>query len=145
MIRVADKWDIPRLTELFVDYYQEQFPQYTDVPLINVKTIMSLIAAGAGVAVIDEKDGQIRGAIIAIVCPNIWDPSRLVLTEILFYVKPEYRGGTSGGRLIKKYTEVGDEWKDSGRVVHYTISHTAKLKLDYGRWGYNEAETTWFQ
>lgn len=145
MIRLANKWDIPRLKELFVNYYQEHFPQYTNVPLDNIDKIMSMVVSGAGVAVIDEKDETIRGAIIALACPNIWDPSRLVLTEILFYVKPEQRGGTSGGRLIKKYTEVGNEWKDSGRVVHYTISHTAKLKLDYGRWDYTEAETTWFQ
>lgn len=145
MIRLANKWDTPRLKELFTDYYQEQFPQYTDVPYANIDKIMTLVVSGAGVAILDEHDGQLRGAIIAIACPNVWDPTRFVLTEILFYVKPEFRGGMSGGRLIKKYTDIGDEWKDSGRVVHYTISHTAKYKIDYARWGYTEAETTWFQ
>lgn len=145
MIRLANKWDIPQLKELFTAYYQEHFPQYTDVPMANIEKIMAMIISGAGVAVIDDHDTNIRGAIIALACPNVWDPNRLVLTEILFYVKKEFRNGMSGGKLIKKYTDIGEEWKDSGRVVHYTISHTSKLKIDYSRWGYNEAETTWFQ
>ena len=145
MIRLANKWDIPQLKELFVAYYQEHFPQYTNVPMENIEKIMTMIISGAGVAIIDDHENNIRGAIIALSCPNIWDPTRLVLTEILFYVKSEFRNGMTGGRLIKKYTNIGDEWKDAGRVVHYTISHTSKLKIDYSRWGYIEAETTWFQ
>lgn len=145
MIRLANKWDIPQLKELFTCYYQEQFPQYTDIPMANVEKLLTMVIAGAGVAVVDEQLGEIKGAIIAVVCPNVWDPSKMVLTEILFYVRPNWRNGLSGGRLIRRYTEIGQEWRDAGKVVHFTISHTSKLPIDYSRWDYKNGESVWYQ
>ncbi len=93
MIKLANKWDIPRLKELFTDYYQEQFPQYTDVPYANIDKIMTLVVSGAGVAIIDEHDGQLRGAIIAIACPNVWDPIDLCLLKYCFMLSPSLEAG----------------------------------------------------
>jgi hypothetical protein len=103
MIRLATRYDIPRLLEIVEAYAYENpikclgkshnhFPKY-------VEELLFSIIAGRGFIYIDN---NMRGAIIAIKQGNVWSPKVKELNELLWWVEPEYRNGTIGGRRLTK-------------------------------------------
>jgi hypothetical protein len=81
--------------------------------------------------------------LLAIKSPFMWDANKLIMSEIAYWVEPEYRGSTAGYRLLAKYVEHSDELKNNGVIVNYTMSQMVGQKLDYSRFGMKPVETTW--
>jgi ribonucleotide reductase alpha subunit len=90
-----------------------------------------------------EKDKKLTGMLLAIKSPFMWDANKLIMSEIAYWVEPEYRGSTAGYRLLAKYVEYCDKLKDDGVIVNYTMSQMAGQDLDYTRFGLKPVETTW--
>jgi hypothetical protein len=146
MIRLANKFDMPKIIEMLWNYHDSGSIKGLDVE--NETTaikILSVIFAGAGIALISEKDNQPTGMLLAICTPFLWDNSKLVMNEIAYWVETEHRGSTAGYRLLKKYTELCDEMRDNGRIVNYTLSQLEGQQLDYSRFGFKPIEHTWAQ
>jgi hypothetical protein len=146
MIRLANKFDMPKIIEMLWNYHDSGSIKGLDVE--NETTaikILSVIFAGAGIALISEKDNQPTGMLLAICTPFLWDNSKLVMNEIAYWVETEHRGSTAGYRLLKKYTELCDEMRDNGRIVNYTLSQLEGQQLDYSRFGFRPIEHTWSQ
>jgi hypothetical protein len=82
-------------------------------------------------------DNNMRGAIIAIKQNNIWSPKVRELHELLWWVEPEYRNGTIGGRLWKAFDSQAQKMLDLGNVdlVSTSISANGPL-IDYTKRGY---------
>jgi hypothetical protein len=146
MIRLANKFDMPKIIEMLWNYHDSGSIKGLDIE--NETTaikILSVIFAGAGIALISEKDNQPTGMLLAICTPFLWDNSKLVMNEIAYWVETEHRGSTAGYRLLKKYTELCDEMRDNGRIVNYTVSQLEGQQLDYSRFGFRPIEHTWSQ
>ena len=65
-----------------------------------------------GTAFIAKKDGRPIGAIGGILNPNLFNPNRMVLAEILWYVHPSHRTGRAAYLLIKSFKELGERLAD---------------------------------
>ena len=143
-IRLANKFDIPQLAEMLRHYRDSGTIKGLKVE--NEETGMKILTAiivGMGVAIVSEKDNKLTGMLLAVKSPFMWDNSKLLLSEIAYWVEPEHRGSTAGYRLISKYVEIADDLLQSGTIINYTMSQMAEQKLDYSRFGLKPIETTW--
>jgi hypothetical protein len=138
MIRLATRYDIPRLLEIVEAYAYENpikvlgqtanhYPKYVEELLFG-------IIKGRGFIFIDN---NMTGAIIGIKQNNIWCPQVKELHELLWWVEPEHRNGSIGGRLWKAYDEVASVMLKQGEVdcVYTSISASGPL-IDYTKRGY---------
>lgn len=138
MIRLATRYDIPRLLEIVEAYayenpikclgqQQNHFPKYVEELLFG-------IIAGRGFIYIDN---NMRGAIIAIKNSNIWSPKVKELNELLWWVEPEHRNGTIGGRLWKAFDDRAEAMLKAGDIDFVVTSVSANGPLiDYTKRGY---------
>jgi len=138
MIRLATRYDIPRLLEIVEAYAYENpisilgekenhLPRY-------VEELLFSIIKGRGFIYIDN---HMRGAIIAIRQSNVWSPNVKELHELLWWVEPEYRCGTLGGRLWKAFDKAGQEMLERGDVNLVVTSVSSKGPwVDYTKRGY---------
>lgn len=138
MIRLASRYDIPRLLEIVEAYSFENpidalgktnnhFPKH-------VEQLLFSIIQGRGFIYIDN---AMTGALIAIRQSNIWSPSVIELHELLWWVEPEHRNGTVGGRLWKAFDKTAKEMLKVGtvNVVYTSVSAKGPL-IDYTTRGY---------
>jgi hypothetical protein len=74
---------------------------------------------------------------------NIWSPKVKELNELLWWVEPEYRNGTVGGRLWKAFDERAQKMLEIGDIdlVCTSISANGPL-IDYTRRGYKPLGAT---
>jgi hypothetical protein len=138
MIRLATRYDIPRLLEIVEAYAYEtpikclgrpnnHFPKYVEEMLFS-------IIAGRGFIYIDN---NMRGALIAIKQGNVWSPNVKELHELLWWVEPEHRNGTIGGRLWKAFDERAEAMLKAGDIDFVVTSISANGPLiDYTKRGY---------
>lgn len=138
MIRLATRNDIPRLLEIVEAYAFENpikvlgmphnhFPKY-------VEELLFSIIAGRGFIFIDK---YMRGAIIALKQGNVWSPKVKELNELLWWVEPEHRNGTVGGRLWKAFDERASQMLKAGDIDFVITSVSASGPLiDYSKRGY---------
>ena len=138
MIRKATRYDIPRLLEI-VEAYAFENPitvlgKQANHDAKYVETLLFGIIMGRGFIYIDN---HMRGAIIAIKNQNIWCPKVRELNELLWWVEPEYRNGTIGGRLWKAFDNEASEMLNCGDVhcVITSISSSGPW-IDYTKRGY---------
>lgn len=144
MIRLATKFDIPKIIEMLWNYHDSG--SIDGLEIQDEKTaqkILTTIVAGAGVALVSEKNDELTGMLLALCVPYLWDHSKLVMTEIAYWVEEEHRGTSAGYRLLKEYIKICDEMKDDGRIQFYTISQMEGQELNYSRFGFRPVEHTW--
>ena len=145
MIRLANKFDIPRIIEMLWNYHD-----HGNIPNLEIEDdetatkILSTIIAGAGIALVSE-DEDLNGMLLAICNPYLWDHKKLVMNEIAYWVELDYRHTTVGYRLLKKYVEMCEEMKNEGRIQFFTMSQMEGQELNYSRFGFRPIEHTWSQ
>lgn len=138
MIRQATRYDIPRLLEIVEAYAYENPIKKLGEPCNHfprhVEELLFSIIQGKGFIYIDH---HMRGAIVAIKQNNIWSPKVRELHELLWWVEPEHRNGTIGGRLWKAFDSHAQKMLDLGNVdiVSTSISANGPL-IDYTKRGY---------
>ena len=138
MIRLATRYDIPRLLEI-VEAYSKEYPIKT---LGNeqfhrpqyVEGLLFSIIKGRGFVLIDD---HMKGALIAIRQNNIWCPSVLELHELLWWVEPESRNTTVGGKLWIEYDKIATKMLEDKVVdcVYTSVSANGPL-INYIKRGY---------
>lgn len=147
MIREASPFDMPALVDMMRGYVAEA-PMETlkDSSLhdqAHIESLMASLMAGRGFIFIDDHH---RGFIAAMVIQNVWCPSVRELHELAWWVKPEYRGGTFGGRLWKIFAEKAQDLLDNGRVQIICSSVLADSpKIDYEKRGWRLMQKTYFK
>ena len=138
MIRLATRYDIPRLLEIVEAYaYENPIKTLGKTEHHNPKHVEQLlfsIILGRGFILIDN---YMRGALIAVKQNNIWSPGVRELHELLWWVEPEHRNGTVGGRLWKEFDKIGSEMLVRGDIDFVITSVSASGPLiDYTKRGY---------
>ena len=144
MIRKATKYDKTQIIEMMKLFRAEShIEQYRDLDNVEYwNKLLDSILAGQGIIYIEENVGLIMG----IVMPTIWCDKTLVLNELAWYVKPEFRNTTTGYRLLKAYVEYGKQLKESGRIKMFTMAKMiTSPDLKYGKFGFNKLDEIWIQ
>jgi RimJ/RimL family protein N-acetyltransferase len=72
----------------------------------TLKTVAKLMDTGV-VLVAENEAGDLMGTIGGTISFHLFDPDRLVLAELWWWVAPEYRGSSAGLRLIQAFRERG--------------------------------------
>ena len=87
-----------------------------------------------------------RGFIAAIITPNVWCPTVKELHELAWWVKPEYRNTSIGGRLWIEFNECAKHLIEEKRVeIVFVSSMVNSPKLDYEKRGYELLEQTYYK
>lgn len=147
MIRHATKYDIPILVEM-VKQYAKEFPsdlakQEKWVDEHYIQQLLMTMIAGRGFVLLDDDE---RGFLAAMVVPNLWYPKLQELSELAWWVKPEHRDGTVGGKLWLQFDKEANEMKTAGRI-HYskTALTAASPVINYEKRGYKKLETAYIK
>jgi hypothetical protein len=115
---------------------------YSDDDESHWNLMLDNIFAGAGEVFLEDK----KGLLIAATLPSIWGSKVLALHELAWYVKPEFRGGTTGYKLLKCYLEYAKELKQTGRIKYFTVSKmVSSPDIDYSRFGFRKVDENWVQ
>lgn len=75
-----------------------------------------------GVALVAEQDGEIIGMLLAMINGDMWLPEVKTLREIAWWVDPEYRGSSAGGKLLAEYNRIGELMVEKNIISAYTIT-----------------------
>lgn len=138
MIRFATRYDIPRLLEI-VEAYSFEYPIQTLGQKDNhspkhVEQLLFSIINGRGFILIDN---HMKGALIAIRQNNIWCPDVVELHELLWWVEPDSRNTTVGGKLWIEYDKIATKMVEDGVVncAYTSVSANGPL-INYIKRGY---------
>lgn len=144
MIRLANKFDIKACTEMLRMYSAES----SIAKLKNAKhhddkyveqLLLSLIV-GRGFIYLDD---EYKGLIVAIITPNFWCPGVYEVRELAWWVHPNHRNGTLGGRLFLAFNKHADRLIEEGRAHIVTASLMASSpKIDLQARGFVNIEST---
>jgi hypothetical protein len=86
------------------------------------------------------------GLLMSVKEPNMWLPSAKELREVVWYVKPEHRKNSIGGRLFLAYCKKGEELLKSGEIQGYfTTRMTTTDSIDYESRGFRQTEVTYIK
>lgn len=145
IVRRATPFDIPALIDLLREYRSHtplRFLSEADDEN-HIRVMLSEIINGKGIALVAE-NGGVFGMLIAEISPSRWSPKHLLLTELAYWVEPEYRGGTAGYRLLATYVSEARELKMSGRICNFFISKMVNSPdLSYDKFGFEKLEEFW--
>ena len=147
MIRKATRNEIPILVGMMQEYSkQSPVPVLQSVEVHDVDHVGNLflqMISGRGFVLIDE---HYRGFLAAIITNNVWCPSVRELHELAWWVKPEYRESTIGGRLWKEFNDRAGQMIKEKRIDFACTSVLANSPLiDYTKRGYQVMEATFFR
>lgn len=123
MIRQATRYDIPKLLKLIEQYCYEAPIEILKAKehhsVAHVENLLFQMIVGKGFVLVDD---EFKGAIGGIITPNVWCPEVMELHELFWYVKPEYRNGIIGGKLLIKFDDMAQNMMQTGRIQLVHIS-----------------------
>lgn len=146
-MRTATRQDIPKLVEMMRGYASQAPIQILQDPRNHndehVAHLLFSILCGRGFIVVDN---DYRGMIAAIITPNVWCPNVRELRELAWWVEPEHRNKSIGGRLWVEFNRRAQELLDQNRVdyVCTTVMINSPL-IDYTKRGFKPLEATFFR
>lgn len=92
------------------------------------------------------KDEEPVGMLIATVEPNMWSPKNRQMRELIWYVLPEHRQTSIGGRLFAEYCQQGELLLEQAKIDGYFTTHMTTTKpIDLERRGFKLKEMTYLK
>lgn len=145
MIREANKFDLDGCVEMMRRYASESpIKKLQDSQYHNEKHIRSLLLSiiiGRGFIFVDD---DYRGMIVGIVVPNVWCPEINEIRELAWWVAPEHRNGTIGGKLFIAYEKRAQQLIEQGRAETVLISLMPQSpNIDLERRGFQKIDSTY--
>ena len=138
MIRYANKFDMPTIRELLIEFFSaSHHPLAEDIDkwsANHVDKVISSVLSGAGFILIDDKH---RGMIVAIKQPSLWVPNVFILNEGMWYAK----NSITATKLIKKYIEIAEDMKERGEIKQFYFN--AYKDADFYKLGVRKISTCW--
>lgn len=146
MIRQATLADKPQILDMLREYRKssplrahQRVNETTAIQMVDL-----IITGNRGLILLSEHEGLIQGMVMSIYTFNIWDQTIRYMAELAYWVKPEYRNGTIGYRLLQQYKETGDLLIEQQEIQYYTISKMVNSPdLKYDRFGFDKLEEQW--
>lgn len=91
-------------------------------------------------------DDKPVGLLMAVKEPNLWAPKCAELRELVWFVLPEHRQSTIGGRLFKKFCQRGDQLIAEQAIEGYwTTRMSTTDNIDLERRGFRLTEKTYLK
>lgn len=95
------------------------------------------------IAYVDEEP---VGLLISVKEPNMWYPQAKELKELVWYVLPEHRNSSIGGKLFLTFCRKGDDLIKGGLIEGYfTTRMTTTADIDLERRGFKLKEMTYLK
>jgi hypothetical protein len=144
-MREATKYDIPHLLEMMRLYAEEAgieaLKAQQNEP--QVKNLFQQMINGRGFVLVDD---NLRGFLAAYVTGNFWNTDVKELHEVGWWVMPEYRNTSIGGRLWLRFNQLAQYMLDQGRVqvVLTSLMHSSP-EIDYTRYKFKPMQATFFR
>lgn len=92
------------------------------------------------------QDDRPVGILAAVIEPNMWIPEIHQMREIVWFVRPEYRSTSLGGKMWLKYQEKAEMLLKSGRISGYfTTKMTTTDPINLERRGFRLTEMTYLK
>jgi N-acetylglutamate synthase-like GNAT family acetyltransferase len=117
MIRLANKYDLDACVEMMRQYsFESGIDALSNTTAHNSEYVSNLLLSlilGRGFIFIDD---QHRGMIAGIITPNIWCNSVMELRELAWWIHPDFRNKTIGGKLFLAFNKKADELTKQNRV-----------------------------
>ncbi len=147
MIRDAYRHEIPELVEMMRDYsMQSPVPVLRSATAHNSDHVARLffeLITGRGFVLMDEHQ---RGFIAAIVTPNVWCPDVRELHELAWWVKPDHRNSTIGGRLWTEFNRRAGQMLLEKKIDFACTSVLSNSPMiDYTKRDYQIMQATFFR
>jgi N-acetylglutamate synthase-like GNAT family acetyltransferase len=143
MIRQATKHDkkqIIDLIRLIRDESEIEELQFENEEQWN--RLLDTMLAGAGIIYIEDGKGLIMG----LITPSIWCDKSLILHEVMWFVKKEYRKSTIGYRLFDAYVKYGKKLKDEKRIKYFVMGKLpTSPNIKYEKYGFKKTDESWIQ
>ena len=144
-MRDATRYDMDALVQMMRCYASEspqQFPNELLDP-VHVENVFFQLMAGRGFILIDK---DYRGFLAAGVIGNFWVPRFYELKELAWWVDPNHRQSTVGGRLWSEFNSRADEMLEQERVQSVSTSVMSNSpSINYEKRGYQFLEKTYFR
>lgn len=145
MIREANKFDIEACVEMMRRYAEEspivrlRNKEYHDEQ--HIRSLISSLIIGRGFVLVDN---EYRGMAAGIVVPNVWCPAINEVRELAWWVAPEHRDTTIGGKLFLAYNKRAQELIDQERAEVVIISLMPQSpKIDLESRGFKKIDSTY--
>ncbi len=138
-IREMLETDLPQVTELAWAMHQESCYRDNDFKVAKVRSIWDQKVAlpGGYCLLVAEQDTEVIGVFAGVAFKHFFGDD-WVCSDLILYVTPEHRGGSSAPRLIKAYEEwarrIGVKEIQIGVSTGVQEERTAQFfqKLGYG-------------
>lgn len=142
VIRFAEPKDIPQIAELVTEW-AEQYGLNHDLDSIT-NSLAFIISQG--VAIVVEERGTIKGTLLGLVHPALFNKEILQFQEIMLYVLPKYRTEGIGRELMRGLDNIAKE-NGINQLSMVAPMGVKPEKLDkfYNRLGYKKFETTYIK
>lgn len=145
IIRKANRYDVKVIIKMLNQYKRSSGIDFIRTASEDhVEIMLDEIICGKGFVLLACKEGIEVGLLVAAIMPSAWSPRHNILTEMAYWVDPEYRGGTAGYRLLREYIDESTRLKNDGRINCTLISKMATSPdLKYDRFGFKKLEEFW--
>ena len=141
--KFADYYGIVKMIQQFALESPCEFHHKQITDIRRVQNTLSRIQSN-GVILVSESDSDLTGVIMGQITEDLLFPEVKTLREVIWWVRPEHRSGTTGARLLKKYTETGLDLVNRGVIQAIgmtTLVNSPELKLQ--RQGWRPIETNY--
>lgn len=149
MIRRLERSDYTAVIEMLMEFANETGIKDMDLGLYDPKHAYQVLlrCQHAGISLVaTTSQGQIVGMLLSMKCQDVWLPTVVRLREIAWWVKPEHRGTSLGGRLFFNYCNLADQMLQQGEITGYTMTKLVSSEdYDYERRGMRLVEATYMK
>jgi hypothetical protein len=143
MIREATKHDKTQIIDLIRLIRNES--EIEELQFENEEQwnrLLDTMLAGAGIIYIEDGKGLIMG----LITPSVWCDKSLILHEVMWFVKKEYRKSTIGYRLFDAYVKYGKKLKDEKRIKYFVMGKLpTSPNIKYEKYGFKKTDESWIQ
>jgi N-acetylglutamate synthase-like GNAT family acetyltransferase len=144
-MRYATKYDMPHLIDMMKAYAEE-----AGIKALkhnqnegHVRSLFYQMLKGRGFILVDD---QLRGFLAAYVTCNFWNSAVKELHEVAWWVMPEYRDTSIGGRLWLRFNKLAQDMIDQKRVqIVCTSLMPSSPEIDYTRYKFAPLQATFFR
>jgi hypothetical protein len=144
-MRYATKYDMPHLIQMMKAYADEAGIETLkqNQNESHVKQLFYQMIAGRGFVLIDD---QLRGFLAAYVTRNFWNSSVKELHEVAWWVEPEFRETSVGGKLWLRFNKLAQDMLNQKRVqIVCTSLMPNSPNIDYTRYNFKPMQATFFR
>jgi hypothetical protein len=148
MIKRAEVKDFKNIKKMFVNFANSAPVDYLHNPNYDEDYIDQVFYSvmKQGILLYAEHEGKPAGFFIAMPAGDIWLPQvKPVMREAAWWVEPEYRDGTIGGKLFLKYLNIVKAMKEVGKITGYTMTlmdQSPDIKIE--KYGFRPIETIYY-